>query len=271
MKKILIIINSFHFSKPILDYAIYIAKKEKAILYGLFLQNQHEAGSEGYPFPSDIGMTETGISNETGSVEMKKVEDAVVKVFEDACIVGGINFNICIIGENYLDSLIDQSAFADLMICDAELTSTHFSLSSLLANAYCPVLLIPDDAKVFEKIIITYDGYSSSIHAMRQFAYLFTFCHHLPVHLVSVLPHNIREIEYKELVKEWINLQYSNVGIEVLKGDVKFELPRFINQHKNALVVMGSFGRSLLSRFFKESLANVVLAKTKTSLFITHI
>jgi len=36
------------------------------------------------------------------------------------------------------------------------------------------------------------------------------------------------------------------------------------------MVVMGAFGRSGVSMFFKESLADVVLRETRLSLFIVH-
>jgi nucleotide-binding universal stress UspA family protein len=33
---------------------------------------------------------------------------------------------------------------------------------------------------------------------------------------------------------------------------------------------MGAFGRSTLSRFFKDSLANIIVEQTNAPLFITH-
>jgi nucleotide-binding universal stress UspA family protein len=270
MKKILMIINGFQIFHNDLNYAIHIAKKEKAVLHGLFVHNLKLHEGEEYAFPSDINLTDTNFSNESEREELLKLQNAQVKLFEDVCTSGGIRFKSQPIHDNFLDALIDQSAFADLMIINAEVNTTLYSLNSLLTNLYCPVLLLSKEVEIFDKVIITYDGHSSSIHAMRQFAYLFTSWHHLPVTLVSVLPQNIRDIEYKEQVQEWLSLQFPDAHINVLKGEVKEELPLFISLNQNAIVVMGAFGRSSLSRFFKESVANVVLAKTKTALFITH-
>ncbi|MCU7549286.1 universal stress protein [Chitinophagaceae bacterium LB-8] len=270
MKKILIIINGFQLFHNDLNYAIHLAKTEKAVLHGLFVHNLKLQEVEGYAFPSDINLTDTNFSIESEREELVKLQSAQVKLFEDICSSGGVSFKSQLIHENFLDALIYNSAFADLVIINAEVDTTYYSLNSLLTNLYCPVLLLSKEVGIFDKIIIAYDGHSSSIHAMRQFAYLFTSWHHLPVYLVSVLPQNIREIEYKEQVQEWLSLQFPDAHINVLKGDVKEELPLFISLNQDAIVVMGAFGRSSLSRFFKESLANVVLAKAKTALFITH-
>jgi hypothetical protein len=270
MKKIIFIINGFQLFHNDVEYAIQIAKREKAVLYGLFVHSLKPQEEEDYSFPNDLNLTDTDFTKESDKEEMLQLESAQVKVFEDTCNSGGISYKIQRIHENFLDALIDNSAFADLMIINAEINSTHYSLNSLLANSYCPVLVLSKEVGLFDKVIITYDGHSSSIHAMRQFAYLFTSWHHLPVYLVSVLPANIKEIEYKEQVEEWLRLQFPDVNINILKGDAKDELPLFISLHLNALVVMGSFGRSSLSRFFKESLASTVLEKTNTALFITH-
>lgn len=270
MRKILFIINGFQLFHNDLNYAIHIAEKEKAVLYGLFVQSLRPQEEENYSFPNDLNLTDTEFTKESDKEEMLQLESAQIKVFEDTCGSGGVNYKIQKIHENFLDVLIDNSAFADLMIINSAINSAHYSLNSLLANSYCPVLVLSKEVGLFEKVIITYDGHSSSIHAMRQFAYLFTSWQHLPVYLVSVLPVNIREIEYKDQVEEWLRLQFPDVNIHILKGEAKEELPLFISLHKNALVVMGSFGRSSLSRFFKDSLANIVLEKTNTALFITH-
>ncbi len=270
MKKILFIINGFQLFHNDLNYAIHIAKKENAILHGLFIHSLKPQELEGYLFPNDLSLINTDYTTASDKEEMLQLESAQIKVFEDVCISGGVSYKVQKIHEDFLDTMIDYSAFADLMIINAEVNTIYYSLNSLLANLLCPVLILSQEVQVFEKVIITYDGHSSSIHAMRQFAYLFTSWHHIPVYLVSVLPPNILEIEYKEMVEEWLRLQFPNVEIYALKGDVKEELPLFISLHQNALVVMGSFGRSSLSRFFKESLANVVLEKSNTALFITH-
>ena len=92
----------------------------------------------------------------------------------------------------------------------------------------------------------------------------------LPVHFVSVVPHNVLGIEYEDLIKEWLPLHYPNAAIEVLKDETRDQLTKFINQLSNPLVIMGAFGRNSLSRFFKESLANIIVKQTNVPLFVTH-
>jgi nucleotide-binding universal stress UspA family protein len=270
MKKIIMVINGFQLFHNDLDYAIHIAKKEKATLCGLFVHSLIPKELEGYALVSDINLAGTNFDQELEGEELLQRENAQIKLFEDVCIKRGVRFISQPINENFLDVLIEQSAFADLMIINAEVNTTYYTLNSLLTNTYCPVLLLSKEVGFFDKVIFAYDGHTSSIYAMRQFAYLFTAWHHLPVYLVSVLNEHSGEIEYNEQVKEWLSLQFPKVHLNLLKGNVKEELPLFISLNQNALVVMGSFGRNSLSRFFKESLANVVLAKTNTALFVTH-
>ncbi|MBD0280183.1 MAG: universal stress protein [Flavisolibacter sp.] len=270
MKKILVIINDYHLPQPVLDCALHIAKREKASLFGLFIKNLKLSDSESYLFPSDINLTDTDFTTETDEQESLHLEDAQLKVFKDACAAEGVPSYTHRIHTNYLDVLLDHSAFADLIICDAEKDPTLYSLKSLLSDAHCPILLVQKEYQAFETIVFTYDGKPSSMEAIRQFTYLFSDKSQLPVHLISAQPTEIDLIEYSDLLKEWLPLHYPNSSIKILKGNAKEEIPQFINHQKNALVVMGAYGRSSLSRFFKESLANVVLEKSAASLFVAH-
>lgn len=270
MKKILVVINDHKLPRPVLDCAVQIAKEQNAHLFGLFVHSPFYGTEKTYPFPSDINLTDNDFTRETDKAESQRLEQAQVHVLANACAAAGVAFQAHGLQADFLDTLIDHSAFADLMICDAANPPVLYSLNSLLADAHCPVLLVPAEYAGYDELIFTYDGSSSSMQAIRQFTYLFAAGRNLPVYLASVLPENIRGIEYSDLLKEWLPLYYPNFTIEILKGNSREEMPQFISRHKKALVVMGAYGRSSLSRLFKESLASVVLQKTSAPLFITH-
>ena len=270
MKKILVIHNDYHVSQTALKFAIEIAEKEKATLFGLFVASLKNADAESYLFPSDINATDTDFTKATDEQENLGYEQTSIKLFGDMCLAAGLPFKTHTIHADFLNSLVDHTAFADLLICDGESSPLQYSIDTLASNAHCPVLLVNDDYKQVDNIIFTYDDKSSSIHAAKYFTYLFKFYNHLPVHFVSVVPHNVIGIEYEDLIKEWLPLHYPNAKIEILKGSAKEELADYINKHPNALVIMGAFGRSSLSRIFKESLANSILKKTNAPIFIAH-
>lgn len=270
MKKILVINNDYHVPQSALDFAIQIAKKEKATLYGLFVQSLQNKDAEDYLFPSDINLTDTDFTKATDKQENLQFEETNIQLFSDICSSSGVPYKTHPIHAAFLDTLIDHSAFADLIVCDADTSPSQYSIKTLVANAHCPVLLVNKDYKQIDNIIFTYDDKSSSIHAIKYFTYLFKFYSNLPVHFVSVVPHNVIGIEYADLIKEWLPLHYANAQIVILNGETKEELSGYINNHSNPLVIMGAFGRSSLSRFFKESLAYLILEKTNAPLFITH-
>jgi nucleotide-binding universal stress UspA family protein len=56
----------------------------------------------------------------------------------------------------------------------------------------------------------------------------------------------------------------------VLKGDASDELFGFLIDWKNAIVVLGGYGRGILSRFLKPSHASLVLRTINLPIFIAH-
>ena len=120
MKKILFIINGFQLFHNDLKYAIHIAEKEKAVLHALFVHNLNPQEVEGYAFPSDINLTAKNFNIESERAELVKLQSAQVKLFEDICSSGRVSFKSQLIHEDFLDAIIDNSAFADLMIINAD-------------------------------------------------------------------------------------------------------------------------------------------------------
>jgi hypothetical protein len=270
MKKILLLINDYHLSQSALNFTVKIALHANATIFGIFVQSLQYSDGESYLFPSDINLTDKDFTAATDKEEHLQFLKTSISLFSNTCAAANISFKIHSVNNNYLDALTDHSAFADLIICDADTPPLHYSMNSLLANAHCPVLMVNKDYLQTDSLVFTYDDKSSSIHAVKWFTYLFSMYKQLPVHFVSVVPHNVLGIEYEDLIKEWLPLHYPNATIEILKGETRDELTKFINQLSNPLVIMGAFGRSSLSRFFKDSLANIIVEQTNAPLFITH-
>ena len=69
---------------------------------------------------------------------------------------------------------------------------------------------------------------------------------------------------------EWLRAHYSSVCYHVLKGESKDELFNYFFMHENKFIVMGAYGRSMLSNFFRKSEADVLIRMVDLPLFITH-
>ncbi len=269
MKKILVLINDYKVPAAALNFAIKLAVQNEATLFGIFAQSL-KYNDDSYLFPSDINLTDNDFTTATDEDEHLQFLDTSMKSFADTCGAANVSFKTHAVSTHHLDILIHYSAFADLIMCDADTPPIHYSINTLLADTHCPVLLVNKDYTETDTIIFAYDDKLSSIYAIRMFTYLFDFYKNLPVHFVSVLPANVIGLEYDDLIKEWLPLHYSNATIEIIKGETKNELTNYINRFSNPLLVMGAFGRSSLSRFFKESLAYYIMKQTNAPIFIAH-
>jgi hypothetical protein len=269
MKKILVLINDYNVPTTALNYAIKLAVQDDATLFGIFAQTL-KYSDDSYLFPNDINLTDKDLTAATDDDEHLQVLDSSIKLFTNTCEASNVSFKTHTITTNHLDTLIDYSAFADLIVSDADTPPIHYSINRFLAATHCPVLMINKDYTNTDTLVFAYDDKLSSINAIRLFTYLFSFYKNLPVHFVSVLPTNVLGLEYDDLIKEWLPLHYPNAKIEIIKGETKNELTNYINSLTNPMIVMGAFGRSSLSRFFKESHANYIMTQTNAPIFIAH-
>lgn len=270
MKKMLILFNERGISHNVMDFAIQLVKHEQFKLNGIFIVPL-KPGEEDYHFSHDSDLTDAGVTAKTFTDEADQFQQEKIKDFENICRKERLNFDIQVVRKGIIDTLIDETAFADLVLCDNSMRGWNFSMNNFISAAHCPVFLIPQSGAFFKEIVFTYDGGLSSIHAIKQFTYMFPWCSQYKVYLVSVLPINVRHIEYEALVREWVLLHYPDCEIIILKGELKPEIAAFINAGKDNVVVMGAYGRSSLSRIFKESLAVAVIDRTSAPVFISHI
>jgi hypothetical protein len=106
--------------------------------------------------------------------------------------------------------------------------------------------------------------------AIKQFCYLFPQLEDKKVTVIQVDEDGLCSAEEKEKFKEWISSHYSSIGFEVLKGDTETELFAWLLRKKNVFIVMGAYGRSTVSQFFKHSSADILIKTITQALFITH-
>jgi len=269
MKKILMVVNGISPSTHVISFAIKSAKEGSYILQGIFLNSSTEPAGFQYPFPNDMPLTEVQVTMESIEEENKSLLNSNIQLFKDECQAAGITYEVST--DFSLKELIEQSSIAELIILDANADYPHFPIKDVLTGANCPVLHVGTQAPMIERVLLTYDGSEASKYAIDKYKDAFPFFHHLPTFLVSINLSPLEILEHKEYVNQWLPKQFPNLTKQRLEGDVKDELMHFLKLHSNnTLVVMGAFGRDVVSRFFHPSLANAVLAETRISLFIAH-
>jgi hypothetical protein len=258
MKKILLVMNGVDLNMPAVDFACYIAKLSRSHLTGIFLEGD---GGERALVPAmpDEATVETNIRR-----------------FREACIC---RETLSLVHRDRglpLSEVIAESRFADLIIVDPTLSAwepDHHTpgrfVREVLMSSECPVLVSPYTFDGIDDLVFAYDGTASSVFAIKQFSLLFPELRNQKVIVFSVR----REpggIEGQFKMKEWLKVHFPDVEIVLRKGDPADQLFGYLLEKRKSLVVMGAYGRNVVSRIFKPSEARLVVKTIDLPLFISH-
>lgn len=278
MKKIIAAIDGLKFSDSAVQYAVHLAKETNAHLVGVFLDDFTYHSYKIYELVSKDG----GVDEE----KHKKLEGAdqrtrneAVEHFTKACREAGLNYSIHHDRNIALHELLHESIYADLMVIENKETLTHYEetiptrfIRDLLSEIQCPVLVVPRKYKPFDKLVLLYDGQPSSVHAIRTFSYLFPELKYLESEVISVRESgNNRHVPDNHLMKEFMKRHFPEAYYTVLKGYADVEIPENLRaQESNIIIVLGAYERSKISRWFRTSMADILMQTIDAPLFIAH-
>jgi nucleotide-binding universal stress UspA family protein len=265
MKKALVVFTQNNFPQHVLAFANRMAREHAWLLYGIFLDDTPPSLYQ--PFPDGVAMTGLPLTNESELARNEQVTFENLQVFKDNCATAGIS---CEVLKNITqEQLIDSSSSAAVIIMDARIRFIQYSLTDVLTQTHCAICLVSATAAEPENIVLAYDGSDAGAYAIRQFMAVFPKLNQLPTYLVSINP-DLEVLEHKEFINQTLPDHFPNYTLKMLRGKVKEEMDNFVRQYPGALVVMGAFGRSALSRLFHPSLAKEVLEETGATVFIAH-
>lgn len=277
MRKIIAAFDGLKYSVSTRQYAIQVAKEGNYHLVGVFLDDKTYSSYKIYEL-----ITEEGVSD----ARLKQYEDkdkatrmAAAKDFEEQCKKAGISFSIHHDQNIAIQDLKHESIYADLLIIDSRETLTHYTeklptrfVRDLLTDVQCPVILVPSKYKPLEKVVLLYDGEPSSVFAIKMFSYLMPTYAGLEVEIISVNPvSSSLHLKDNKLMKEFMKRHYPKAAYKILKGLAEDEIIKHLKQQTaGTLVVLGAYRRSAISRWFRESMADVLMKEVKLPLFIAH-
>jgi hypothetical protein len=238
MEKILLAMDGYKQNTYAIDFACYLAKLTHSRLTGVFLEGTPEGG-------------EPGIQRQEEPELMRQEEPE--------------------------GDILLESRFSDLIVVDPETSFRHADkafpgrfIQDVLLAAECPVLVSPYNFDSLDEVIFAYNGTSSSVFAIKQFTYLFPEFKQKKAVVVNVRNDEGPAIQEQFKMKEWLSAHYEEVDFVSLKGDASDELFGFLLDRKNAIVVLGAYGRGILSRFLKPSHASLLLRTINLPIFIAH-
>ncbi len=278
MQKIIAAFDGLKFSAGTRDYAIDIARQTNTHLVGVFMDDPGYSSYKIYEFISKEGVS-AGSLNKFEAKD-RSTRDAAAKNFEKACQKEGLEYNIHHDRKTAIQALKHESIYCDLLVIDTGETLTHYKeklptrfIRDLLSDTQCPVLVVPQKYKPVQKIILLYDGGPSSVYAIKMFSYLLPQLKQLETEVISVNPVNTTlHMPDNKLMKEFMKRHYPKAKYVVTKGWAEDEIVRHLKlqQHINALVVLGAYRRGTISRWFRESMADILMKEVKLPLFIAH-
>ncbi|TWF45713.1 hypothetical protein FHW36_1011644 [Chitinophaga polysaccharea] len=278
MKKIIVVLDGLRFRQNAVDYAIAVTKSEKSHLVGVFLEDFTYRSYGFYELVDEAGkVTDQRIT--ALSEHDKNLRDNAVARFEEICQRAGLNYSIHRNKNIAIEELLHESIYADLLVIDAHESFTRSQeeapsrfIRHLLADAACPVLMVPDPYQPIGKIALLFDSSPASVQAVRMFDYLLPGMKQLPIEVITVksaaedfhLPDG-------KLMKEFMKRHFPDAHYNVLKGIPEDEIVQLVNEmNSNTLIVLGAYARSGISRWLRPSMADILVEGTSVPLFIAH-
>lgn len=277
MIKIVAVFDGLKFSEATLAHSIRLAKEKKAHLVGLFLEEFTYQSFSKYQ-----AIVKDQLTNE--EIEKLEKKDDEIRAasrqrFAQACNDAGIDFSKHKEDNVAFPSLVQESIYADLVIIDQKETfmrlderiPTQF-VTDFLGATECPVLLV-NNADPFSSVAMLFDGSPNSVFAIKQFSYVMGQHPGLEKEVITVKkPENSLHLPDGHLMKEFMTRHFPTAEFRVVKGLVAdVEIPQYLKSKPgNVLVVLGAYKRGAVSRWFKESMADVLMKSLSNPLFIAH-
>lgn len=279
MKKIIVAIDGLNYKNDTIEFAISMANHLHGHLVGLFLNDRTYHSYKIYAADAGKVMTDEEIKRaEAGDIELR--QDAV-RLFERACDLHQVPYSVHENRNIALPELIHESIYADLLIMHSGEQFTHYIenkpsgfVRNMLETVKCPVILAPDEFTTVKKALLLYDGSPESMYAIKSFCFLLGgYKKNLDVEVLSVkgvteslhLPDN-------KLMKEYLKRHFPKAIYTVCKGDADKKIPAILKKEDaGTLVVSGAYNRGYISRWFRPSMADILLSMVNLPLFINHI
>jgi hypothetical protein len=277
MKKIIAAIDGLRYSDATAAYAINLSAANNFYLVAVFIE---DFTYHSYNLAKVLHEAESGPrAVEKLNEDDERIRLESIRKFEEACKAQHVQYIIHRDKNFAIQDLLHESIYSDLLIIDGRETFSHLKyeaptpfIRDLLSEVQCPVLVVSDTYKPIEKLVILYDGEPSSVYAIKAFSYLLPSLCGLETEIVNVQEERQALIlPDKTLMKEFMNRHFPNASYTLLKGEAENQIPGNLNaQKKNTIAVLGAYRRGMVSRWFRPSMADSLMADIKMPLFIAH-
>lgn len=276
MEKILFISDAITMSRECLDFSCYLGNLTHSKVTGVFLENQEmELRSREAIQEMAVSAPLPGVPLD---VQKQLYRDENISLFRNICESNGVN---CEIHKNIgmpVAEVLKESRYADLLVIDAatsfswrpESSPTAF-VKEILEKSECPVIIAPSSFDGIDEVIFTYNGSPSSMFAIKQFAHLFPALSQSKVTVLSIADNKNQMKGDKDRLEEWLTVHYENATLIVLEDtNVSSRLMEYLFGKEKVFIVMGAYGRNLLSKAVIPNPAEPIVKISTQPIFISH-
>jgi hypothetical protein len=274
MKKVLIAFDGTQFSTGAFEFSKALNEIQSLLLTGLFMPQLSYANLWSYADAMMASLYVPLIDEEESSLVEKNID-----LFKELCARNNI---ACRVHKDFNDfalpELKKETRFADLLILSSEKFFENMAggnaaeyMKDALHEAECPVVVIPEKFQFPKSNVIAYDGSASSVHALKQFAYLFPELAANDTMLVYTHTHDINKLPGEHYIEELASQHYHNLSISKMNVDSNEYFNRWLDKNEAPMIVCGSFGRSSFSQMLKKSFASEIIASHQLPVFIAHL
>lgn len=278
MIKIAALLDGLKYSENVQQYTLMIAQQQRAQVTGVLPEDFTYNSFSMYQVLKS-GADPATISRLEAADEASRKAAAVT--FETACQKADIPYSIHRHRNLALPEALEISIYADLLVADRKETFTHEPsktptrfIRDLLTDVQCPVLLTPSGRSPlmpdWSNVVLLYDGEPSSVYAIKMYSYFLTSLFPVTITVLSVNAEG-NHLQNKQLIRDFIHSRFPEAAYHVVDGDAETEIIRYLkNMPKDTLVVLGAYRRGAVSRWFRESMADVLMTAVDLPLFIAH-
>ena len=277
MKKILSAFDGLKYSVSTQDYSLDLAHKLKAHVVAVFQDDREYHGYKIYDLITEDGVSEK-LKKELDQQDRNRRKASAEKL-DAAFKQGKLQFTVHHDKNNALKDLLHESIYADLLVINGsesfkprnEKAPTSF-IRHLLEDVQCPVIVVPSKFKAIEQVVVLYDGQPVSVFALKMFNYIFgeNDGSHVEILSISTGDQSMHTPDSR-FIKEYLKRQLPKTKYTVLKGYPDEQIVNHLKEKPaGTLVVLGAYRRGKVSRWFRESMADVLMSELKLPLFIAH-
>jgi hypothetical protein len=272
MKRILFVCTGEKFPHGAYNFLRQLTEEEPACITGLFF----------CPLDYALIASTSHVPIATPYLKVREHEREIVnrnkELFANTCTSLHIKYHTHPNDERWDKTLFaKETRFSDLVVLSGELfcedigeMQPNMLLQEALHASECPVMVVPEEYKPVQHLIIAYDGGKDSLYAIKQFCYLFPQYTDLPTEVVFVRNELSENIPDLENLKQFTRLHFSSMGFSKLHFRAANYFATWIGEKSSVMLITGSFGRSAFSYVAKKSFAEQIIADHGIPVFIAH-